>query len=163
DPASSTIYESLPEEKGIMAKPPRKLHHKLFDSKTLAVSFFQGFMVLFSVFLTFYFINRTSLSNKASTIAFVALVFSNLALILSNISWSKNIFESFRISGKATYIILSLAVAMIIISLYVPFLRNAFHFDILNVGDFLIAFACGIITMIIFEFLKILKIKIIKS
>jgi Ca2+-transporting ATPase len=53
DPACSTVFESDPEERGIMRRPPRPMNERLFDRASLLISLFQGLSVLAVVMVIF--------------------------------------------------------------------------------------------------------------
>lgn len=91
DPACSTVFESEPEERDIMHRPPRRLQDRLFGRRSAFWSFAQGLSVFIAVALVYlwvlYFSGKDA--NEARTIAFATLVIANLMLILVNLSWSR--------------------------------------------------------------------------
>jgi len=155
DPACSTVFESVPEEKGIMDRPPRHLREPLFKRRTLLVSFLQGFSVLVVVFVVF----ALALAQKkgeaeARTIAFAALVFANIFLILTNLSWSKGLIKTLGSKNRALWWVLSLTLVSLAAVLYLPFLRELFHFAYLPFDFLLMAMAAGFVSLFWFEGLK---------
>lgn len=155
DPSCSTVFESVTEEPGIMDRPPRNLKEPLFDKKAFALSFLQGLSVLAVVFAVFIFSLRLNMGEDESrALAFATLVFANIFLILTNLSWSKNLFKIVRTRNSALWWVLTVAVAALLAVLYVPFFRSLFHFAVLSPGDLSMAFACGVFSLIWFEIVK---------
>jgi P-type Ca2+ transporter type 2C len=156
DPACSTVFESVPEEKGIMNRPPRNLREPLFNKKALFLSLMQGMSVL-AVVLTVYMLALLTKRGEmeARTVAFATLVFANIMLIVTNLSWSQNIFKLLRSKNKALWWVLSATIVALLAVLYVPFLRDLFHFSILSAGSLAAAFICGSLSLIWFEIVKL--------
>jgi P-type Ca2+ transporter type 2C len=158
DPACSTVFESVPEEKGIMHRPPRKLREPLFNKKALFLSLMQGLSILAVVFGTYMLSLSTGKGEQeARTIAFATLVFANIMLIVTNLSWSQNIFKLLKSKNQALWWVLSATFIALISVLYVPFLRGLFHFSMLSGGALATAFVCGSLSLIWFEIVKLFK------
>ena len=155
DPACSTVFESDPEEKHIMERPPRNLREPLFDKKAFLVSLLQGLSVLIVSFIVFLLaLHLKKGEREARTLTFATLVFANLMLILTNLSWSQHIFKIVRSKNDALRSVVIGALVALLLVLYVPFLRRLFHFSILEGPDILITFASGIVSLLWFEGLK---------
>ncbi|MDD5660768.1 MAG: cation-translocating P-type ATPase [Candidatus Omnitrophica bacterium] len=158
DPACSTVFEACPEEKNIMNRPPRNLAESLFGKKTFIFSLFQGLGILTAVFLVFVialYFKKGEL--EARTLSFATLVFANLMLIVTNLSWSKNLTGIIKLKNKALWLVVAAAVGALFLVVYLPALRNLFHFSVLSVFDLFIAFLCGTISLLWFEVFKALK------
>ncbi|MDD5428380.1 MAG: cation-translocating P-type ATPase [Candidatus Omnitrophica bacterium] len=163
DPACSVVFESEPAENNIMTRPPRKPGESLFGKKLLALSFFQGLSSLVAVIAVFLVALRFGQTEEgARTLAFVTLIISNLCLILTNRSWTKGIISLFSVSNKALVHVLWLAVIFLALIVYVPFLRQMFHFGAVHPDDIFICLAAGIWSVLWFEILKVIfgKLKI---
>ncbi len=161
DPACSTVFEACPDEKNIMKRPPRNLRESLFNKKTFIFSLLQGLSVLAVVFTVFglaLYFKKGEL--EARTLAFATLVFANLMLIATNLSWSKNLRGIIRSKNQALWWVVGGALVALALVIYVPMLRNLFHFSVLSLDDLLIALASGIISMAWFEGLKALNKKL---
>jgi len=161
DPACSVVFESCVEEKNIMSRPPRNLTDSLFNRKAFIVSLLQGASVLIVVFcvylISLVYLNKGEL--EARTLAFTSLVFANIMLITTNLSWSKSLINILKEKNKAFVGVIVGALFVLVMVVYVPALRNLFHFSILSIYDFLVAFFCGIFSVIWFEGIKILNKK----
>ncbi|MFA6357884.1 MAG: cation-translocating P-type ATPase [Candidatus Omnitrophota bacterium] len=164
DPACSTVFEASVEENNIMKRPPRNLRESLFNKKSFIFSLLQGLSVLavvFAVFMFALFLKKGEL--EARTLAFATLVFANVMLIITNLSWSKNLVGILRSKNKALLAVMCGALAALMLVIYVPALRNLFHFSVLSVGDLLIAFVSGIISLVWFEGFKALNKKFVSE
>ncbi len=155
DPACSTVFEACPDEKNIMKRPPRNLREPLFSKKSFIFSLLQGLGILTVVFLVFIlalFFKKDEL--QARTLSFVTLVFANLMLITTNLSWSKNLAVIVRSKNKALWLVAAVAISALFLVIYVPALRNLFHFSLLSAMDLSVALLSGIISLLWFEGVK---------
>ena len=155
DPACSIAFEAEPAEPGIMRRPPRNRKEPLFNGRTVALSLLQGVIVL-GVTLAVY---KLSLAlgrgeAEARTLTFTTLVIANLGLILTNRNWSMTILASFRARNIALRWIVLAAVIFLVLVIYIPFLRDLFHFELLHVQDVLICIAAGAVSVLWFEGVK---------
>jgi P-type Ca2+ transporter type 2C len=156
DPACSVVFEAEPEESDIMDRPPRRQSERLFGKKAVLLSALQGLSVLAIVFGVFYFamMNNRGI-NEARALSFTTLIAANLALILTNRSWSRTILQTLRTPNAALWWVLSGAISFLALVLSVPFLRGLFKFSVLSPADLLICFAAGILSIAWFEALKV--------
>ena len=79
---------------------------------------------------------------------------ANLALILTNRSWSRSIAATLKVRNTALWWVLGGAVAFLGLVLYVPFLRRLFQFGPLHPVDLAICLAAGVVSVAWFEALK---------
>jgi Ca2+-transporting ATPase len=155
DPACSIAFEAEPEEANIMQRPPRDRKEPLFNGRTVGLSLLQGIIVL-GITLAVYKLSLVlNLGDaEARTLTFTTLVIANLGLILTNRNWSTSIIASFRARNIALRWILVAAIVFLGLVIYVPFLRDLFHFEILNLTDVLICVAAGLVSVFWFEGVK---------
>ncbi len=157
DPASSVIFEAEPEEADVMARPPRNPKEPLFGRKVMGLSILQGVSVLVILLIIFGAdLYRGKGAADARALTFTTLIFANLALILTNRSWSRSILETLRSPNAALWWVVGGALVVLGLVLYVPFLRGLFRFTVLHPVDLLIAFVAGIASIAWFEGLKLL-------
>lgn len=141
-----------------MKRPPRKLNEPLFSRRTFMMSLLQGLSVLAVVYVIFLWALYTGRGGmEARTLAFTSLVFANLMLIFTNLSWSQNVFKAVRGGNPALWLVAAGTLAALIIVLYTPFLRDLFHFQFMHFNDLLIALIGGIVSLLWFEGLKTLN------
>jgi len=160
DPACSTIFEAEKEDKNIMKRPPRNLHQRMFNFKTVSISILQGLGVLIATFALFVFAVKSGRSEiETRSIAFVSLVLANLMLIVINLSWSKNIFKTFKSANKIFFLVFFGALLCLIAVLYIPFFADLFHLGPLTFKDFTLVSVVVLISLAWFEILKLVKNK----
>ena len=155
DPACSIVFEAEAEEKDIMRRKPRRSDEPLFGKKSMVISTIQGFISLLTVYLVYQlslFFKQTP--AEARTLTFITLIVSNLSLIMTNRSWSSTIFDMLRVKNNALIGVLVGAVAFLMLVIYVPFLRELFHFAFMHPRDLVIAFGAGLLSIIWFEIAK---------
>jgi P-type Ca2+ transporter type 2C len=175
DPACSVVFEAEKEEKNIMNRKPRSAGEPLFGRRSMTISVIQGLVslaIVFSVYLISMEFNKNILDqalrvSEARTLAFITLIVSNLALILTNRSWTHTVFTTMRIKNEALLFVLVGAVAFLLLVVYIPFLSKLFHFTFMHPRDLMVAFGAGILSILWFEVAKIFfrkrKIEIIKE
>ncbi|MDP2768188.1 MAG: cation-translocating P-type ATPase, partial [Candidatus Methanoperedens sp.] len=158
DPACSTVFEAEPEEKNIMKRQPRTLNDKLFDRKSLVRGLLQGLSVLAVVIVVFLFAFYTGRGEiEARTLTFATLVIANLTLIVANLSWSESLIKIINSENRALWLVIGGALLSMVLVLYVPELRDLFHFSVLHFEDMLIALFAGIFSVL---WIKILNIRL---
>jgi Ca2+-transporting ATPase len=155
DPACSIAFEAEPEESDVMRRPPRDRKEPLFNGRTVVLSLLQGVIVLGVTLAVYRWSLALNLGDaEARTLTFTTLVIANLGLILTNRNWSTTILGSFRARNIALRWIVAAAVVFLGLVIYVPFLRDLFHFEILNFNDVLICIAAGLVSFLWFEVVK---------
>lgn len=111
--------------------------------------------VVFIVFLIALYLGKSA--AEARTLTFVTLVFANLILIITNLSWSKHMVKTLRTTSQTLWWVLFGASLALLLVLYVPNLRNLFHFSFLHWNDLVLTFLAGVIGVVWFEGLKLLN------
>lgn len=160
DPACSIIFEAEQAEANIMKRPPRDPKNPLFSKKILLISFLQGLFSLLMVFLVY----KVSLDSgqseeEARTLTFVTIVVSNIFLIFTNRFWSKSITSLFFIPNKSMVWIVGGITLLLGVILYIPRLRQVFHFGPMHMDDMVFVLAAGALSIAWFEVIKIISIK----
>jgi Ca2+-transporting ATPase len=160
DPACSTVFESEEEDKNIMKRPPRNLRQSIFNIKNVSISLIQGLVILLAIFILYAYVVKSGRSEmEARSFAFASLIFSNLMLITTNLSWRKNIHHILLSANKVLIIVLISAVAALMAVLYVPFLADLFHLAPLHFTDLVIILLVAVASLIWFEIFKLFKNK----
>ncbi|MCW3996001.1 MAG: cation-translocating P-type ATPase [Candidatus Bathyarchaeota archaeon] len=158
DPACTTVFEAELEEADIMQRKPRSIHSRLFNRKAAILSAIQGIVALAIVLAVYLYANASGSGNyTARTMAFATIVLTNLALIITNRSWSQSIFGIFRRPNKAFWQILALAILALLLVIYVPPLAGLFTFSALSPLNLMICFIAGFGSIIWFECYKVVK------
>jgi Ca2+-transporting ATPase len=158
DPTCSVIFEAESEEKDVMNRPPRNATEPLFSSHKILISVLQGLSVLIIISAVYGIaLNLGKSETEVRALTFTTLIIANLGLILTNRSWTRTIPEMFACTNKALVWILVFVVVFLGLVLYVPFLREMFHFSVLHVNDLLICLGAGIVSILWFEIFKMIK------
>jgi P-type Ca2+ transporter type 2C len=156
DPSCTLIFEAEDAEPDVMTRPPRDPKAPLFGLKSVAISLLQGLCVL-AIILGVYMAARffSHSDNNARGLTFASLVVANLALILTNRSWSRTILATLREPNKALWWVVGGAAAFLGLVIYTPFFRDLFHFSPLHAIDLAICLLAGGVSTAWFECLKL--------
>lgn len=159
DPVCSVVFEAESEEDDIMSRPPRNPMDPLFSKGLLLRSFFQGAISLVFISVVFNIALSQGFSDAhARTLAFVTLIFSNLGLIFVNRFSGHSIRRAFTAKNPALWYVVSGAILLLLLTVYVPFMREIFRFEEISVLHFvevaMIGFAGGMFWKVL-NFFKI--------
>ena len=162
DPSCSVIFEAENAEPNTMQRPPRNPRERLFSLRSVGLSLLQGASVL-AVLLAVFWSARGLGHGDESTrraLVFATLVVANLCLILTNRSWSRTAISMFREPNAALWWVVGAGAIMLTLVLTVPWLRGLFHFGAMHPADGIFVVAAGVISILWFEALKLLKIRL---
>jgi len=158
DPACSIVFEAEREEGDVMQRRPRNPKERLFSRRTVGLSLLQGLSVLCIVAVVFSIaLFRGAGEAGARALTFTTLIVANIGLIFTNRSWSHSIVSMRQATNAALWWVTGGALVFLGLVLYVPFLRDLFHFGLLHPIDLAICLAAGIVSILWFEALKISK------
>jgi len=156
DPACSVIFEAEKEEKNVMNRPPKDINEPFFGAGKIWLSCTQGIGILAIVFAVYFFGLRMEYSEKeVRALAFTTLIAANIAVILSNRSWTRNIFQILRTSNKTVKYVVGGATFFLILILNVPFLLKLFQFEKISLNETLICVLAGFSSIVWFELYKV--------
>lgn len=156
DPACSIIFEAEKEEKNVMSRPPKNVEEPFFDGKKILLSCIQGCSVLAIVLAVYFIYLHLGYSEKSvRAMSFLTLIVANVAIILSNRSWTTNIFQILLTPNKTVKWIVGSAVAFLILILNIPFLMNLFLFEKILIMNALICIGAGLFSITWFELYKL--------
>lgn len=158
DPACSVVFEAEPEDDDAMSRPPRNPAQRLFGGRLLGLGLLQGASGLLIV-LAIYLSALSGWHNAAdaTALSFTTLVVANLGLIFANRSWTRTIWSSLRTPNAALWWVIGGTTFFLGLALYVPFLRDLFHFSTLHLNDLALCLTGGFVSVIWFEGLKWFK------
>jgi len=158
DPACTTIFESEKENDQVMKKPPRHLNDTLFNRRTIRYSLLQGFGLILAVYCTYFLSHYIyALSDpQVRAATFVTLVCGNLALISTNRSWSKTVFQLLSQPNKAYWLIVIPTFSVLLLSVFIQRISAFFHFDKIPTTLFAVSVFLGLTHIWWFELRKIL-------
>ena len=160
DPACSIIFEAEKEERNVMNRPPKPMDEPFFGSKKIFFSCMQGVAILL-ITLSVYFVglHLRYQEDEVRAMTFVTLIVSNIAVILTNRSWTENIFKIIATPNKAVLWVVGGAIFFLILILNIPFFLELFQFQRLSLINSLICSMAGLSTIVWFEIYKLLNIK----
>lgn len=155
DPACTLVFEAEPEEDDVMRRPPRNPKEPLFGMRTLGIGLLEGSSVLLIVLAVFMIaLLGWQDEQDAKALCFTTLVLANLGLIFANLSWSRTVLSTIRSPNPALRWVLVGTLTFLGLALYVPFLRDVFHFSTLHADDLVICLAGGLLSILWFELVK---------
>ncbi|MGQ9500067.1 MAG: cation-translocating P-type ATPase [Dissulfurimicrobium sp.] len=156
DPTCSIVFEAEREENDIMDKPPRPMGEPLFSVSYILISVLQGLGVLATICMVYGIaIYLGKATGEIRALVFTTLIIANIGLTLTNRSWTRTIPEMLKTRNMALSIAVTGVMIFLAFVLYVPFLRDAFHFGVLHLNDLLYCFTAGCVSILWFEIFKI--------
>lgn len=161
DPSCSVVFEAEPENPNVMKRPPRPRAEPMFSLPTILLSLLQGasvLVVVLTVFLIALYRGQGELDARA--LAFTTLVVANLSLIFVNRSQSRLILSTLFTPNRALWWIVGGVIIALGLVLYVPSLRELFGFSVLHPIDLLICLVAGIVSILWFDGLKIIRLRL---
>jgi Ca2+-transporting ATPase len=122
------------------------------------ISLLQGVGILVAVLAVFgiALYKRGLSESDARGLAFATLIFANVALILTNRSWTRSIIHTLRTPNKSVWLVIAGAIALLAVTLYVPVAAHLFKMAAQHPTDMLLAVTVGIGTILWFELFKAL-------
>ena len=158
DPACSMIFEAEKEEKNIMSRPPKDIKEPFFGARKILFSCTQGIGILIISLLIYFVGLKMGYSEKSvRTLTFVTLIVSNIAVIISNRSWTTGFFKILITPNKAVKWIIGGAIGFLILTLNASFLLNLFQFEKIGYLELLVCIVAGFSSIIWFEIYKQVK------
>lgn len=160
DPACSIIFEAETEESNIMNRPPKRFDEPFFGGKKILFSCLQGVGILL-ITLTVYFLGLHFgyVAEEVRAMAFTTLIVSNISVILTNRSWTDNIFKIIITPNRAVLWVTGGAVFFLLLILNFPFFLELFQFQRLTFLNIVICTFAGIASIVWFEIYKMVKLK----
>jgi P-type Ca2+ transporter type 2C len=159
DPACSIIFEAEKAEKNVMNRSPKSMNEPFFGVKKILFSCLQGVSILIftlAVYLIGLRLGYDAMEVRA--MAFTTLIVSNIAVILTNRSWTDNIFKIIATPNKAVLWVAGGAFFFLALILNIPFFLDLFQFHKLPFINILICSLIGIFTIAWFEAYKMIKL-----
>jgi Ca2+-transporting ATPase len=142
DPMCSVVFEAESEEDDIMRRPPRDPGEPLFSAGRIVWSLAQGAVVLAFVAMLFVVAIRQELpESDARGLTFVALVVTNLGLVLINRTKGAELWRKTSRTNAALWSVAGATAAVLTAVFVLSPVRELFHFGPLHADD--IAIACG--------------------
>ena len=155
DPACSLIFEAEQEEKNVMSRPPKRIDEPFFGARKILLSCTQGVGILAIVMAVYAVgLHWGYGEREVRAFTFTTLVISNVAAILSNRSWTRNIFQILSTPNKTVKWVVGGAILFLALILNVPLLLNLFQFDRIDLFEALVCIVAGFVSIAWFEIYK---------
>jgi len=155
DPVCSVVLEAEPEEKDVMARPPRPPDERLLSSRLIAWSLVQGTLAFAATAAVFLLGIREHMpENEVRALGFVALVTTNIGLIFANRSFGASLITAFTRRNRALWWSLGTTTLLIGAVLTWPPLRALARLGPLHGDDLLACLVAGLLLLIVLEAFK---------
>lgn len=143
-----------------MNRPPKRINEPFFGNKKILFSCLQGVGILI-ITLTVYFagLHLGYIAEEVRAMTFTTLIISNISVILTNRSWSDNIFKIIATPNKAVLWVAGGAIFFLLLVLNIPFFLSLFQFQKLSLINILICSMAGLTSIIWFEIYKLFKLR----
>jgi P-type Ca2+ transporter type 2C len=160
DPACSIIFEAEKEEANVMSRLPKSIDEPFFGAAKIIFSCMQGVGILIVTMVVYLVgLHMGFEAKEVRAMSFTTLIVSNIAVILTNRSWTDNIFRIIATPNRAVLWVVGGAVFFLTLILNIPFFLDLFQFQQLSLINILLCSAAGISTIIWFEIYKLVKLK----
>jgi Ca2+-transporting ATPase len=129
DPAGSFVYESQRSADDLMRQPPRDPRMAILSYESLIKSVIQGLAVLLVLVLAA--AGALSLridQTEVRSLVFVGLVASGFAIVTANLLGDRPAWDLVKTPNIALLAISVIAIGLLLIIIWIPSLRAAFHF-----------------------------------
>ena len=157
DPACTIVFEAEQSEEGVMDRPPRNPAEPLFNARMLGTSLALGVTMLAGVFgACWWMLHRGRSEGETRAAGFAAIVFGNLALILSARSRTHTIIEALRSPNPALWWVTGGTTAALAAALYIEPVAGIFRFAPLRPEDLALAAIAGAAGIAWYEGYKLL-------
>lgn len=156
DPTSSIIFQRLKPDKNVMNEKPRKITEPIITKKIVIRSILQGILIFFAFFGSYYYFIKTGANQSfATTFAFSVLVLSNVFVVYV-LQSEEYTFKNFMIDlkDKTIVIINSVILIMLLLLIYVPFLRQIVGTTSLTITELLLTVIISLVATTIFDIIK---------
>jgi Ca2+-transporting ATPase len=157
DPACTLIFESEAAEADVMRRPPRDPKEGLFSKETLTIALLQGSSILAVCVGVFLLARRDHSAEAARALTFATLVVAFVVVILVNRSWTRSAVAMLKVPNPALRWVLLGAVALLTLSLAVPWMQRMFHFAPLEASDLALSLGAGFFCVLWFEVVKVVR------
>ncbi len=133
DPTCTIVFESEPEDKDVMSRPPRPTDAKIFDIGILLLALRQGLALLAILVIIYFSAQYAGLaSEQARALTFTAMIIGDIWLIFVNRSWVLPLWQSVRQHNASLWWVIAATLMTLGIGLFVPPVSALFHFGAVN-------------------------------
>jgi Ca2+-transporting ATPase len=155
DPACSIVFEAEAASPALMRQPPRSPGEALVAGRHIAVSLSQGVLTTLAVILLYCLALDANIPEAAArSVAFIALVVANCALIFSSRSTAAGLVGALRgVTPTAAAVVAATLAGLLLVTAIAPF-AAPFAFGELSLVQWLASAAVGVLCLPLFEAAK---------
>jgi Ca2+-transporting ATPase len=155
DPVCSIVFEAEREERDVMRRPPRRPDSPLISGSLLAWGLLQGALVFALLAAIGALVSAYGMpADDMRALLFVALVATNLGLIVVNRSFGAAFASALRLSNPAlSIVVVAVSLLLGIVLAWEP-ARALFRFGPLHGDDLAISLGAGVAVLAALEALK---------
>lgn len=158
NPTCAIIFEAEKDEPNIMNRPPNQIDEPFFGAKKIALSCMQGLGILIVTFGVYFIALHLKYDIKeVRAMTFVTLIASNIAVILTNRSWTDHLFRIIFTRNRAVLWVVGGAILFLTLVLNIPLLLQLFKFSQPSLLSLTYCVLAGLSTIIWFEIYKQIK------
>jgi len=156
DPACSVVLEAEVEENDVMRRPPRRPDSALLSGPLIGWSLLQGTVAFAWVAAVFLFAMLLPVpADEVRTLAFVALVGANIALIFVNRTFSSSLRTALGRPNRVLAWGLGITAGVLATILSWPALRRFFGLGEIHFRDLALCLAASAVLLVVLELAKI--------
>lgn len=157
-PTCSIIYENEPMEKNTMLQRPKALTTTFFNWKELSISIIQGLVITAgTLFIYQYSVMNDYNEALTRTMTFTVLITANIFITLINRSFYYSIFTTLKYKNNMVFLIILITITIVGLILFIKPLTFFFEFETLSITQLLTCVSIGLISVIWFEIVKLIK------
>jgi Ca2+-transporting ATPase len=150
DPVCAIAFEAEPEDPNVMRRPPRNPKEPLFAGRALLLAAARGAIGLAAVLAVFQFSLWRGLSpDSARTSAFLALVATDIALVLASRLSSAGWMDAVVRPNRTLWALMTGLIGLLVVVLATPLGRALFNFGPASVADVGLALASGLTVLVV--------------
>lgn len=156
DPICSIAFEREPEEADLMRRPPRSADARLFSREMVLRGLLQGASALAIVIAVLVGARQAGLDVRSvRTVTFTTLIATNLALIFANRSLTGGFLRGWRTRNPVLWGLTGLALALLVLIVVIPPLREIFEFAVLGWLDLAVCAGAALVAIVWLEIVRI--------
>ena len=149
------VLEAEPEEAGVMRRPPRARDGSLLPRPLMVWCLVQGAAALAVVATIYVAALRAEMSvDSVRTMAFMALVGANIALIFVNRTFASSLRAAFGRPNKTLWWGLGIVAVLLTLIFVLPGMRRFFGLEALHAGQVLICLGASVVLLMVLELAK---------
>ncbi|MEK7453156.1 MAG: HAD-IC family P-type ATPase [Patescibacteria group bacterium] len=145
-----------PNQIDILNKKPKPKNEKVLSRDVLPLLFFTSLLMIVGTIILFSYFMPHGI-DKARTIAFSFMAFSQLFNVLNMRSLTLSIFKIGFFSNKFMIFALIFSVGIQLMVIYIPFFQNIFSFENLNLRELILIIVSSSLIIFVVEIYKIFK------